>query len=33
MYPGLRHEILNEGSMEVWDDLLKKLDQWSARRK
>ena len=32
MYPGLRHEILNEGSMEVWNDLLRKLDEWSERK-
>ena len=33
MYPGLRHEILNEGSMEVWNDLLRKLDEWSERKR
>ena len=33
MYPGLRHEILNEGSMDVWNDLLRKLDEWSERKR
>lgn len=28
MYPGLRHEILNEGKPEVWADLLGVLDSW-----
>lgn len=28
MYPGLRHEILNEGKPEVLADLLKVLDAW-----
>ena len=28
MYPGLRHEILNEGKPEVWADLLEVLDSW-----
>ncbi len=25
MYPGLRHELFNEGVQEVWDDLLKQI--------
>lgn len=31
MYPGLRHEILNEGVQEVYDDLLATLDGWTKR--
>jgi alpha-beta hydrolase superfamily lysophospholipase len=27
MYPGLRHEILNEGVQEVWDDLARAIEE------
>ena len=29
MYPGLRHEIFNEGAPEVWSDLREKLIAWT----
>ena len=32
MYHGLRHEILNENSKEVYDDLLALLDGWSEKK-
>ena len=30
MYPGLRHEIFNEGKEEVWQDLLTTMDSWQG---
>lgn len=32
MYHGLRHEILNEGVQEVWNDLLAILDDWTKAK-
>ena len=32
MYPGLRHEIFNEGVPEVFDDLGAQLDAWLQAR-
>ena len=34
LYPGMRHEILNEiGKEKVWNDILKTLNEWVANQK